>query len=935
MNFPLWQKFLEKHHKVLKRIPGLETRRNKKKFWRNTLVIAGYVILALIFATAIAFAWFSKDLPTPSKIASQKPTESTKIYDRTGATLLYETGDEKRTIIQSDQISQYLKDATVAVEDQSFYTNHGVEPKAILASIYGRLTGRSSSLRGGSTITQQYVKNALLTSDRSLVRKAKEAILAVELEFMFNKDQILTMYLNEIPYGNSTGGAQAASAMYFGKTAKDIDLAEAATLAAIPKAPTYYSPYGTHVESLVNRKNYVLDEMAKTGKITKDQADAAKAEDTTTVGKDMKARHDSILAPHFAMYVLEQIANKYGEDAVSKDSLKIITTLDYGKQAIAQQAITDNVANLKRYNAENAALVSIDPKTGQILDMVGSIDYFNTTIDGNVNVADSLRQPGSSFKIFDYTTLFKKNYSPSSIIFDLQTDFGGGYVPRNYNGKFNGPVTVRYALQNSLNIPAIKTLSLAGIDNTIQTAKDMGITSITQSADHYGLSMALGTAEVRPVEMASAYGTLANQGVHEELTALLKVTDNATGKVIYDYDKEHTNGKQVVDPQIAYEMSNLFSDNAARTPTFGSRSPLYFSDRTVAAKTGTTQDNRDGWTCGYTPSLATAVWTGNNMPSPMKTDAVNLAGPIFHAFMSKALSGTPNEPFTSPKGIQTVTVDKYSNKLPGPYTTETTTDIFADWQVPKDTDATHQVVTVCKGTNLVAPDNAPANLVESKVFINLHSERPDNPSWENPVIAWVQASGLFNPPPTAQCDINTINVTVSMANPADNAIVSGYTIVSANATSAQGIENVEFFIDGTAIGKSTASPYQTQYDFSSVSAGSHKLKAIATATSGATATSSEITISISAAPSISTPTVSVSSSGGLHATLLWTTNVATTSSISYTDGTTTKSATDSNSLTNHSMTLSSLSAGKNYSFTINALSADGQSSSTTGSFVTP
>lgn len=925
---------------IKKRNP-LKTRRSKKKFWRIFLISLGYFVLGLVFLTAFAFAWFSKDLPTPTKIANAKPTESTKIYDRTGTTLLYETGEEKRTIVQSDQISQYLKDATISTEDANFYKHHGVDVLEIVKAVGSRLIGRSARLRGASTITQQFVKNSLLTPDRSFVRKIKEAILAVELEFMFNKDQILTMYLNEIPYGNANGGAEAAAKMYFGKSAKDLDIAESATLAAIPQAPTYYSPYGTHADALIGRRDYVLDQMLKYGKITQAETDLAKAEDTTTVGKDLKARTETILAPHFAMYVLEQVAGQYGEDVVQKQGLKIITTLDYDKQKMAQDAISTGVPKLTKYGASNGALVAVDPKTGQILAMVGSKDYFDNSIDGQVNVADSPRQPGSSFKPIAYATLFKQpDFSPSRILYDFETDFGGGYIPHNYNGKSNGPVTMRQALSNSLNVPAVKVMSLAGIDNVLRTASDFGITSLTQR-DRYGLSLVLGAGEVRPVEMAGAFSVFATGGTKNDVTPILKITDTSN-KVLYDFDKDHKTGQQVLDPQIAYEISNILSDNNSRSLVFGTRTSLYFPDRTVAVKTGTTSDFKDAWSVGYTPSLAVAVWTGNSDGTKMKSgaDGSVVAAPIFHNFIDLALAKTPNEDFAKPDGIQTVTVERYSNKLPSTYSTQTTTDIFATWQVPTDQDTSHKVVKLCKGTNLLAPDNAPESMIETKVFADVHSERPDNPNWENPVRAWAIANGLVSSDiPTAYCDINAIAGSITINAPTNGAKVSGTTLVTVAAVSPAGITKVEYYIDDVLIGTSTASPFDLSYNFSAVADGSHTLKAISTDSSGITAQASvAITVSDSSGPVISNISSAPSSSGGSATTVItWTTNKASTGVVNFAQtGGSSGQANDANSSLTHSVTLNGLPFGKNYTFTITAKDSDNNSStSTSQSFTTP
>jgi len=933
--------FFWKHKNIISALKQFRTSpKKRRKVFRYLLIYFIYFVLAMIFSTAISFAWFSKDLPTPSRIANSKPAESTKLFDRTGQTLLYETGEQKRTIVKSDQISQYLKDATISTEDANFYKHHGIDVKEILSAVASKMLGRTDRLRGASTITQQYVKNSLLTSDRSIVRKIKEAILAVELEFMFKKDEILTMYLNEIPYGNAAAGAEAGSQMYYGKSAKDLTLAQAATLAAIPQAPTYYSPYGTHIDRLIARRNYVLDQMVKNSKISAEQAIEAKKEDTTTLGVALKPRKDSMLAPHFAMYVLEQIAAEYGEDVIQKEGLKITTTLDYDKQKIAQDAVTAGAAKLEKYGGTNAALVAIDPKTGQILSMVGSKDYFDVSIDGNVNVADSARQPGSSFKPIAYATAFKKpDFSPSRILFDLRTDFGGGYNPQDYNGKTNGAVTMRQALSNSLNIPAVKVMSLAGIDNVLKTAEDLGITTLTQR-DRYGLSLVLGAGEVTPIEMAGAFSVFATGGVKNDLTPVLKIQDSS-GKTLYDYDKEKKNGRQVLDPQVAYEISNILSDNNARALIFGTRSALAFSNRTVAAKTGTTSDFKDAWTVGFTPSIAVAIWTGNSDATAMKTgaDGSVIAAPIFHTFIEKALANVPNEEFTVPAGIQTVTVERYSNKLPGAYSSEFTTDIFADWQVPKDKDDIHKYVKVCRGTNKLAPSDAPEGLIEEKMFLDLHSERPDNPNWENPVLDWIRGMGIVVGLPTETCNPTELMPAISFVNPTDGTTASGLTNIEVQVSGSVPIQSVEYFIDGVSIGKVSAAPYSSQFNFSSLTETTHKLSAIVMNNNSVTV-KTEISIKTTdiVPPIISNITSSVSSSSGISALVSFLTNEPANGLIKYwVDGSSTVSSKTASDLTmTHQITIGSLAVGKKYFFTIT--SSDAKNNSTTSaqnSFQTP
>ena len=897
--------------------------KSDKKSRKRVLGFIFYGFLSLIFLSAISFAWFSKDLPTPAKIAGRKATESTKIYDRTGQILLYETGEQKRTVVGSDQISENLKNATVAIEDDRFYQHHGIDFRAIGSAIFEKITGRRQVTRGGSTITQQYIKNALLTSDRSIIRKAKEAILAVELESMFKKDEILTMYLNEIPYGGATAGAEAASRIYYGIPASQLSLSQAATLAAIPQAPTYYSPYGTHIKELVQRRDHILDRMTDLGKISREQAEEAKKEDTTTLGVAIKERNDSILAPHFAMYVLEEVAEKYGEEKIQKEGLNIITTLDFDKQQIATETIDSNNDKMQRYGASNAALVALDPNNGQILAMVGSRDYFNNEIDGNVNITTSARQPGSSFKPFAYATAFKESdYFPAKVLFDLRTDFGGGYIPNNYNGNFNGPVTMRQALSNSLNIPAVKTLSLAGIDNTIRTAEDMGITTLTDR-DKYGLSLVLGAGEVKPIEMAGAFGVFATNGIKHDTKSILKITDGR-GKVLEEYKVEDEKEKRVLDPQVAYLVTDILKDNNARSMVFGPHSSLYFPNREVAAKTGTTQDFKDAWTVGYTPQIAVAIWAGNSDGTKMKggADGSVIAGPIFNSFINKALEKVDPVSFTRPEGIQEIEVEKYSGKLPTDQSVERIKDIFASWQVPTEKDDANKILILCKGTDLLAPNDLPDNLKEQKVFRNIHSERPGNSNWENPVIAWLESSGMKNSVPTETCDKDNFIPTISITSPKNNSEISGKTVFEATVQSSAGIKDTEFFIDDISIGKasSAGSNYSFEYDVTKLDSGTHKLKVTVIDQNDISAQSPEIDIVIidSTSPTITGIISTILTASSVQ--IRWSTNEVATSEISYwQDGESKqKNQSDDQLVKTHTLLLKNLVSGATYHYKVNS-----------------
>lgn len=633
-----------------------------KKLFGIIFIIAAAGFLFL----AVAFVFFSRDLPNPSNLEDRTITESTKIYDRTGKVILYDIhGEERRTVIPFAEIPQTVKDATIVSEDRDFYKHSGIDFKAIIRAAWLNMT--SDSLQGGSTLTQQFVKKSILSDERVYTRKIKEAILALELERRYSKDEILGFYLNQIPYGANAYGVEAAAQTYFSKSAKDLSLAESALLASLIKAPSYYSPYGSHKTELIARQKLVLKSMYDLNYITK--KDYGKAIGTTLNFAKAKS---SIQAPHFVFYIKEMLDEKYGEDYVSTAGLKITTTLDWDLQSIAEDVVAAGADNNDSKGAHNAALVSIDPKTGQILAMVGSRDYFkdsmpagcdqgvNCEFEGNVNVATRMRQPGSAFKPFVYATAFKKGYTDKTMLFDVPTQFDTGcnsigqpqsagakcYAPKNFDLRYRGPVTARQALSNSLNIPSVQMLYLAGVDDSINTAEDLGLTTL-KDRSRFGLSLVLGGGEVKLLEMTSAFGVFATEGVRHPPTSILKIEDRK-GNVLEEYKDDPV---QVLDTEIARLISNILSDNVARTPVFGARSSLFFPDRPVAAKTGTTNEFRDGWTMGYTPSLVTGVWTGNNDNSPINQEpGVYTTAPIWHEFMSQAFAklNLQAESFTAP-----------------------------------------------------------------------------------------------------------------------------------------------------------------------------------------------------------------------------------------------------------------------------------------------
>ena len=607
-------------------------------------IILDVLILLVIVATAIS-AYFYWNISPDLQIFPTQVAQTSLIYDRTGTHVLYEIhGEENRKVITHNDIPDTIRVATIAAEDNDFYSHSGIDFKAIIRSLKADVQSDEIQ-QGGSTITQQLARNVFLTRDKTLKRKVSEIILAIKMERSYSKDEILDMYLNEIPYGSNAYGVESASETFFGHPAKDLTLDEAAMVAALTNATTYYSPYGSHTDDLVARQQRILDKVENLKLADKDTVEKAKAENTLTKIVPLK---QAISAPHFVFYIKEQLEKQYGQAMVEKGGLKIYTTLDWDKQNMAESVIQTQLPALeKSYGATNAALVSIDPRSGQILSMVGSRNYFDKSIDGQVNVATSPRQPGSSFKPYVYATAFENGYDPENMIYDIPTDFGPDgsghdYIPNNYDGKSHGLVSMRQALANSLNIPAVKTLYLAGIQNTLDTAHSMGITTL-QDPKRYGLALALGGGEVTLLDHTSAFGVFANDGQRNPVTGILKIIDSQ-GNVISQPEPQNT---PVLPPDIARKIDSILSDNNARAMVFGTNTKLVIPGRQVAAKTGTTQEFHDAWTVGFTPSIVTGVWVGNNNNTAMKAgaDGSYVAAPIWNAFMTQALASYPSETF--------------------------------------------------------------------------------------------------------------------------------------------------------------------------------------------------------------------------------------------------------------------------------------------------
>ncbi len=844
MALPHWQKIEDqdwRNPKPVKEIKFTTTsggdftrgRKNKKPSKKIIRKILGVLVPSAIFLVLLCgltfiglLAWISKDLPTPDGVINRSVTVSTKIYDRTGQTVLYDIhGNIERTLIPLSDIPDYAKEAVLTAEDRNFYKEQGFSVTGIIRSIIiDVVTGKKY---GGSTLTQQFVKNALLTNEKTYTRKIKELLLSYQLEKKFTKDQILNMYFNEIPYGSVIYGIEAASQSYFGKSAKNLTLAESAILAAIPRLPTYYSPYGSHKDKLLERQRYILDSMADLGYITIDQAQAAKQDKII-----FRPPSESIIAPHFVMYVKELLSDKYGDDFINQEGLKVYTTLDLDKQKLAEAAVKYGVdLNGKKYQFGNAALVALDPKTGQILAMVGSADYFDEKIDGQVNVALSPRQPGSSFKPFVYTAAFIKGYTPDTIVYDTVTNFNAGgsqdYIPHDYDSKERGQVTFRKALGGSLNIPAVKATYLTGLDNILNLADKLGYATF-QDRSRFGLSIVLGGAEVKLLEHAGAYAALAQEGVKHDLAPLLKVEDK-NGKVLYEYQDK---SEQVIDPEITRLTTDILSDDSNRAYIFGAHGKLTLPDRPVAAKTGTTNDYHDAWAMGYTPSLVCGVWAGNSDNAAMKkgADGSIVAAPIWNKFMSEALKNTPVENFTKPQPIVTgkAVLDGKQDELGKKIIVDAATGVPVDDQTPSTNTREITVPELHDILYYVNKDDPRGPAPE-------HPENdPQFANWESGVQDWASRNNII-PSSTADILAGYNKQQPAEADPLLNILAptAGQTITSQTikvdfqTTANAGIKKIEFYLDDELSGQ-TAAGSSVDLHVGGLDNGRHTLKIVLT-----------------------------------------------------------------------------------------------------------
>ena len=745
--------------------------RRARPLWLKLLIASlqiGLLLVILAVGAGVGAYWyFGRDLPSGAALGTHRPFETTKIYARDGTTLLYEIFDPgagQRTVVAFSAFPENLKRATIAVEDANFYVNPGVNVASIARAFYANLTNQAEGKGGASTITQQLVRNVLLPPDersqQTPQRKIREAILAYRISQQYSKDQILALYLNEIPYGNNAYGAEAAAQAYFGISVGELSLAQAALLAGLPQAPSKLDPL-INPTGAKARQQIVLEAMVRNDFITQQQAQTA-FDETLYV----KPSHVSLRAPHFVFYVREQLEARYGPELLYRGGLRVTTTLDPRWQDAAQEEVKTRISEIRDQQASNGAVIMLDRKTNQVLAMVGSADYNDQTIDGEVNVALAERQPGSALKPLVYATAMMQGWTAATVLWDTPTEYqlSGGevYAPQNYDGAFHGPVSMRVALANSFNIPAVKTLEHVGIDAFLRQVQAMGISTL-DDRPRYGLALALGGGEVTLLELTTAYSVLANRGDYHPATTILKVV-NTRGEVLESWSDPAT--KAVLGQHsaaLAYIVTNMLSDNEARQWMFGADNALALPDgRPAAVKTGTTDDDRDSWAVGYTPSVVVGAWVGNSDNTPMNAVPGSFgAAVIWNRLMTRFHAGQPIEQFPVPSGLVEREICIATGTLASPACPNTRNEYFVEGSEPQQTDDIYKAVRVGPSGDCVALPGQPG---EERTFAVYPPEAGD----------WATQGGL-PAPPTKPCPI-TNNATAGDAPIALTAPSDGTTV---------------------------------------------------------------------------------------------------------------------------------------------------------------
>lgn len=820
------------HHKI------------KTATWATIAMVAFIGLIVLMLFAGILFAWYAKDLPRPDKVRRTDGL-STVILDRNGQTLYDIYQNQNRLPVKYEDIPNYLKLGTIAVEDKDFYKHQGL-------SVAGLIRGMSACLilrrcQGGSTLTQQLVKNVLLTNERSLPRKIKEAILAIQIERKYKKDDILLMYLNEAPYGGTAVGVESASQYYFNKPVHELSLTESAFLSGLPQSPSQYSPFTGTENAYVWRTEQVLRRMREDGYITPIQeADSKKQLASLKFAEDS----DSLKAPHFIAYIKEQLVEKFGTQMVEGGGLKVTTTLDWKLQEKAQQIVKEEVTKAKNLKVSNGAAVVIDPKTGEILTMVGSKDYAATDSSGfKFNVAtQGLRQPGSTIKPITYAAALKKGYTAATLLLDVDTKYPSGdpakpeYNPKNYTGKYLGPVLLRNALGNSVNTVAVKLSALVGVRDVLRLGYDMGLPTLEPTDENLkriGLSLTLGGGEVTLLNLTSAFGVFATEGNRMDPVSILKVTD-PKGAVIYEFKPSAP--RKVLADDVAYIINDMLSDNDARKDVFGARSYLVISGKTVAVKTGTTDDKRDNWTVGYTPSVVVGTWVGNNDNSPMSptlASGVTGAAPIWNRIIQEALKGKKDEPFMRPDSVLETDIDTLTGGQPIA-NKPTRKERFIKGTEPTNASPVYQSIKVSRkdGNKLANPVEITKGEYDTKQYIVFTENDPVSGDgknrWQEGIDKWLesQSDSMYHPPKETYSGGGD-EITIAFREPDEKAQINSNDVsFKIEASSTHSISKVELFVDGSKVKERTDAKFTETL---TVPNGSHVIRAKVTDDTGKTA----------------------------------------------------------------------------------------------------
>lgn len=831
------------------------------KISENRLLIATYLasftLFGILFGTIAAlviFAFFARELPSPNTLLDRDEELSTIIYDKNNTPIYEVFGEKNRSLIKIDQVSPHLLHATLATEDSDFYHHQGFDFLAYARAIKNIAFGEG--LQGGSTLTQQVIKNTLLSQERTITRKIKELILSLQLENRYTKDEILQMYLNETPYGGQNYGVLTASKYYFDKSPKDLTIAESAYIAGLPQSPSRYSYYSSDPQLGLDRKDYVLYLMLERGWLTKDgkrqklskeEYDAAKLEKLK-----FKRAAASFEAPHFVFYVKELLEERLGKDIVEQGGLQVTTTLDLDLQKTAQKIVKDEIDASTGLNVGNGAMVAINPKNGHILAMIGSKDYFaesepkdcisgitgdnSCTFEPALNVALAKRQPGSSIKPLTYVTMLENGFTASFPFLDVPTTFinddtnNKAYTPVNYDGTYRGVMSLRRSLANSLNVTAVKALQIVGIDNMIETAQRLGITTLNDRS-RFGLALTLGGGETRLLEMTGAFSAFANKGEFHAPVAITEIK-NAKGQTIYKW--RETKGSQAITQESAFLISDILSDDGARSAAFGTGSLLNIPGHDVAVKTGTTDDKRDNYAIGYTPSIVAGVWVGNNNNDAMNPGvASGLTGatPIWNTFMSTYLKDKKAENFETPKKVKKLEVDSLTGMLPyrdNPKRSEW----FTEGTEPTAVSDWYQRLEICKVDGKIANDACKeADRTETKTFIRITAELPE---WQPAVDKWVEKAysdkeEYFPPSSTSKLQFDEdgdvegdVDPSIDIIGLKDGDRVPLSFRLAVDAFSPNDIEVVSFYVDGKKVGEDKSKPYGFPFEFSADDVGEHE-----------------------------------------------------------------------------------------------------------------